>query len=98
MITVDDHALSHGTSVLNIHFISKSDRIIKGNFVAFVGSILAAIFFMKLNIEAKKFQVFERIYVLALVGMPTSLILSWISGGEDEDGVNHSILEIFQLK
>ena len=80
MITVDDHALSHGSSVLNIHYISKSDRILKGNLVAFVGSIFAAIFFMKLNSEAKKYMVFERIYVLALVGIPFCFVTALCFG------------------
>lgn len=95
MITVDDHALSDGTSVLNIHYISKSDRILKGNLVAFIGSIFAAIFFMKLNIEAKKHIMFERIYVLALVGIPISFILAIVLGGTDLDGDSHSFFEIF---
>jgi len=66
--------------------------------VAFIGSGFAAMFFMKLNSQAKRFKVYERIYVLALVGMPLSLIAVIFHGGVDKYGTEYSLFQIFELR
>lgn len=49
IVASDDDGLSDEGSVLNVDVVSRGDRIFKGNFVAVLGSIFAAVFFMRFH-------------------------------------------------
>lgn len=69
--------------MLNVDIVGRKDRILKGNLVAMLGSIFAAVFFMRFHAQAKKFWISERIYVLSLTSLPICLLFALASGNTD---------------
>ena len=53
--------------------------MLKGNLVAMLGSVFAAVFFMRFHSQAKKYWISERIYVLSLTSLPICLALALAS-------------------
>jgi hypothetical protein len=82
-----------------LHDKETSDKMALGNMLAFSSSVLAAIYFMSLNIEAKKYYVMHRLYVLSLVATPILLLCVYLYGNKGADGLDYTLIGmIFNLK
>lgn len=76
IIAYDDNTFSYRNSIYNMRNITNMEKLLKGNMVGFIGSVFAAIFFVRMKKQMSHYHIFEKLYVTSLTGMSLFLLIS----------------------